>query len=60
MQKNYARFDVTVLTPDDPPPADGVRFTTIYLSGFRASLFGIADTVDLYNADFCDDAIIVA
>lgn len=60
MLQNYARFNVTVLTSDDPPPGSGVKFTTIYLGGFSATLFGIADTVDLYNADCCDDAIIFA
>ncbi len=60
VQQNYERFDVTVLTSDDPPPNDGVEFTTIYVGGFSGTLFGIADDVDLYNADFCDDAIIFA
>lgn len=60
IEQNFERFHVTVLTSDDGPPDSDVRFSTIYFGGFSASLFGIADSVDLYNADFCDDAIIFA
>lgn len=60
MVQNYLRFNVVVMTSDDPPPPPDVLFTTIFLGGFNPAAFGIAESVDLYNADFCDDAIIYA
>ncbi|MEK7710438.1 MAG: hypothetical protein AAB341_00955 [Planctomycetota bacterium] len=56
--QNYRRFNVTVLTTDDPPPANGTKFSTIFFGGFDETAFGIAENVDLYNADLCDDAVI--
>ena len=60
VEQNYERFDVTVLTSNDPAPAPGVEYSTVYFGGFNSAAFGIAENVDLYNADFCDDAIIYA
>jgi hypothetical protein len=57
-EQNYARFNVTILTSDDPPPAPGEAYSTISFGGFDPGAFGIADDVDLYNLDRCDDAII--
>ncbi|HNQ24601.1 MAG TPA: matrixin family metalloprotease [Phycisphaerae bacterium] len=56
--QNYERFNVTVLTSDDVLPADPNSYSTIYFGGFSMNAFGLAEAVDLYNADFCDDAII--
>ncbi len=58
VEQNYERFNVTVITSDDPSPAPGVEYSTVYFGGFNATAFGIAEDVDLYNVDFCDDAII--
>ncbi len=55
-EENYGEFDVTILTSDDSPP--GTMYTTVHFGGFEEGLFGIAESVDLYNVDFCDDAII--
>lgn len=55
--RNFERFNVEVLTSDNPP-APGTEVATIFMGGFSSTMFGIADNVDLYNADFCDDAII--
>ncbi len=55
--RNFERFNVEVITSDNPPAA-GTEVATIFMGGFSATMFGIADSVDLYNADFCDDAII--
>jgi len=57
-EQNFEQFDVTVLTTDDPPPPSGVEFSVVYFGGFNAEAFGIAESVDAYNADYCDDAII--
>jgi hypothetical protein len=56
-EQNFERFDVTILTSDDTLP-DGVDVSTVYFGGYDASAFGVADSVDLYNVDFCDDAIV--
>ncbi len=56
--EKYARFDVTVLTSDDPPPATGTTFTTVHFGGFNDGAYGIADDVDLLNLNRCDDAVI--
>ncbi len=58
IEQNFERFEVTVLTSDDPPPASGVAFSTVLFGGFSSSAFGIAEDVDVYNVDYCDDAII--
>jgi len=58
VEQNYERFDVVVITSDDPPPLDDEDVSTIHMGGFSATLFGVAEAVDLYNADYCDDAII--
>lgn len=57
-EQNFERFDVTIRTTDDPPLPDGMQFSTVHFGGFDSNAFGIAGAVDLYNADFCDDAII--
>ncbi len=57
--RNFERFNVEVLTSDNPPSST-TEVTTIFMGGFSPTMFGIADAVDLYNADFCDDAIIFA
>lgn len=57
-EQNYGRFNVTVLTTDDPPPPPGNVYSTIYFGGFHRGAFGLAENVDLYNEDCCDDAII--
>ncbi len=55
--RNFSRFNIEVMTSDNPPAA-GTEVATIFMGGFSSTMFGIADNVDLYNADFCDDAII--
>ncbi len=58
MVENFSRFNVVIQTTDEPLPAEGVDFSSIIFGGFNATAFGIAENVDLYNVDFCDDAII--
>ena len=58
MEQNFARFGVAIITTDDPLPAENVLYSTVYFGGYKSDAFGIAESVDLYNADFCDDAII--
>ncbi len=56
--QNFSRFDVTVLTSNDPLPPAGVEYSSVFFGGFNSGIFGIAESVDLYNVDYCDDAII--
>lgn len=60
MEQNFQRFNVVVATTDDAPAMAGVVQSTIFFGGFDSEAFGIAENIDLYNADFCDDAIIYA
>lgn len=57
-EQNFERFDVTIFTTDDPPPPDEVQVSTVHFGGYDSGAFGIADDVDMYNVDYCDDAII--
>jgi len=57
-EENYAPFNVTILTTDGPPPAPGQPYSTIIFGGFDRGAFGVAEGVDLYNVDRCDDAVI--
>ncbi len=54
--QNYERFNVTVLTSDDPTPDR--PFASIFFGGFDEDAYGIAEDVDLYNINRCDDALI--
>lgn len=56
--QNYRNFNVVVRSNNDPPRADETIFTTMLFGGFRNGIFGIAEDVDLYNMNRCDDGII--
>ena len=58
MEQNFAGFAVSVLTTDDVPPLPGTSFTSIFFGGLDIGAFGISESVDVYNQDSCDDAII--
>ncbi len=57
-EQNFQRFDVTIRTSDDPPAPGEAMVSTVFFGGFDRNAFAIAEGVDLYNADFCDDAVI--
>jgi hypothetical protein len=57
-EQNFVNFDVMIVTSDDPPLPTGTQFSTVHFGGFDPAAFGIADGVDLYNFDWCDDAVI--
>jgi len=58
VRQNFERFDVTIYTTDDNVTLDPSTTSTVYLGGYDAQVFGLADDVDEYNADPSDDAII--
>lgn len=57
-EQNFLRFNVIIQTSDEPLPPAGVEYTSLFFGGFNNTAFGLAENVDLYNVDFCDDAII--
>jgi hypothetical protein len=57
-KQNYEHFNVIVRTSDDFDPGPNDEYSTIYFGGFNDVAFGLAENVDLYNAELCDDAII--
>ncbi len=58
MRQNYERFNVVIESSDDFTPGTDCDFSTVFFGGFNDQAFGIAENVDLYDSDFCDDAII--
>lgn len=58
VRENFEGFAVDVITSDDELPEDMSTVTSIFFGGFNAGAFGLAEQVDLYNVDKCDDAII--
>lgn len=58
VRQNYERFNVVIRTTEDPLPDDGEKFSIVYFGGLSELAYGLAETVDLYNVDRCDDAII--
>lgn len=58
VEADYAQYDVTVLTTDDPTPTGS--YTIVYLGGDSDILFGIADHIDFYNDNHGDNCIVFA
>jgi hypothetical protein len=56
VRQNFEKFDVTVFTSDDPPPA--APYSTVLLGGYNPIAFGISTSVDHYNADHQDLSVI--
>jgi hypothetical protein len=57
MRNDYAAFEVTILTSDEgPPPAE--PHSVIHFGGDDSGLLGLADNVDLYNANPVQTAVI--
>lgn len=53
----FEGLDVTVLASDDPGAYDGAR-STVYFGTYNPDLLGLADSVDAYNGDTTQSAII--
>lgn len=56
--ENYAGLQLTVLVSsrDEIPP--GCSASAILLGGSNPNAYGLAQNIDWYNADHCDDAIV--
>jgi len=57
VRENFEGFGIQIITSDDPPPPPDC-FSTLHFGAFSPSAFGMAQSVDHDNADYCDDAII--
>jgi hypothetical protein len=60
VEQNFERFNVVVVTSDDPLSSLLTDASTIHVGGFNDETFGIAEQVDNYNEDYCDDGIVYA
>lgn len=58
--RNFAGWNVTVVTTNDPPPLGGGPISTLRLGSLSDDALGAAEAVDPYNADRCDDGIVFA
>jgi hypothetical protein len=57
MREDYADYNVTIVTSDDGPPPAGT-YATLQFGGNDSRLLGLADSVDQYNADPAQTAIV--
>jgi len=58
VRQNFERFNVVIYSSDDGVSLPADTTTTVYMGGFNREVFGLAEDVDQYNFDRCDDAII--
>jgi len=58
VRQNFERFDIVVYSSDDNVSLPADTTTTVYMGGYNREVFGLAEDVDQYNFDRCDDAII--
>lgn len=57
MAADYAGYNLRVVSSFDGPPPTGA-YTTLHFGGFDEGLLGLADSVDNYNTDPSEDAVI--
>lgn len=57
MRADYSDFNVVLMTSDEGPPPEGPH-ATVHFGGNDSRLLGLADSVDQYNADPWQAAII--
>jgi hypothetical protein len=57
MREDYAPYNVILVSSDEAPPPVG-PYATIQFGGYDDRLLGLADSVDQYNADLGQTAIV--
>ncbi|MCH8252194.1 MAG: matrixin family metalloprotease [Planctomycetes bacterium] len=58
VRRRYLGVGVTVVTSDELDAVPDGNVTTLFIGGFNDTVFGVADGVDEYNMNQCDDGII--
>ncbi len=59
VRQDFLGFDIEILSSFETPAPTGPH-STIYVSASEGSFFGLADSVDWYNEDKTDNAVIFA
>ena len=54
----FAAYQVVIITSDDHPDPPVGEHSTIYFGSLDPRAFGVAEGVDPYNTDRCDDGIV--
>lgn len=57
MQADYAAYNITIISSDDAPAPSGPH-SVVHFGGDVSGLLGLADSVDAYNADDSQNAIV--
>jgi hypothetical protein len=58
VRENFEGLDVTIVTTDDDSLPPVGTYSTVFLGGFNFLAFGISETVDSYNHDPADVAVV--
>ncbi len=58
VKENFSGLNVIVVSSDDGVTPPAAATSTVFIGGFDDRVFGLAEDVDVYNFDRCDDAII--
>ncbi|HOA73818.1 MAG TPA: matrixin family metalloprotease [Phycisphaerae bacterium] len=58
IEENFAGFNLSVLVTGRDPIPDGCAGSTVLLGGTSSTAYGLAQQIDPYNQDPCDDAIV--
>ena len=57
MRADYASYNLIILSSDDGPPPSG-PYSTVHFGGSAPGLLGLADSVDNYNQNPVQDAVV--
>ncbi len=58
MEEDYADYNLVIMTSDEGPPPTDEPYATLHFGGDDSRLLGLADSVDQYNEDRWECAII--
>jgi hypothetical protein len=57
IREDYAAYNVLLVSSDEGPPPEGA-YSTVHFGAYDSRLLGLADSVDQYNADQTQNAIV--
>lgn len=58
MIENFAGTGLVIVSSDDNPSLTPGTFSVMHFGAFSPTKFGVADSVDVGNIDYCDDGIV--